>query len=70
MNLEALLQNRRSTRRFQPDAPISRAELDALVAQANRAPSGNNSQPWRIMALTDSALRQALLPGAYGQEQI
>lgn len=70
MNLETLLQNRRSTRRFQPDAPISRAEWDALVAQANRAPSSNNSQPWRIMALTNPALRQALLPEAYGQEQM
>ncbi|ASP17230.1 nitroreductase family protein [Neisseria sp. oral taxon 020 str. F0370] len=70
MNPETLLQNRRSTRRFDPSAEISRAELDALLAQAGRAPSGNNSQPWRIMVLTDPALRQSLLPEAYGQEQV
>lgn len=70
MNPETLLQNRLSTRRFDPSAEISRAELDALLAQAGRAPSGNNSQPWRIMVLTDPALRQSLLPEAYGQEQV
>ncbi|WP_299574584.1 DUF559 domain-containing protein [uncultured Leptotrichia sp.] len=58
MPLNDLLQNRRSTRRFRPDAPIDRAELNALISQANRAPSSNNAQPWRIMVLTDPALRQ------------
>ncbi|RKW33133.1 MAG: nitroreductase family protein, partial [Kingella sp. (in: b-proteobacteria)] len=52
MPLNDLLQNRRSTRRFYPDAPIARAELNALISQANRAPSSNNAQPWRIMVLT------------------
>ena len=70
MPLNDLLQNRRSTRRFRPDAPIDRAELNALISQANRAPSSNNAQPWRIMVLTDPALRQRQLPEAYGQEQI
>ena len=70
MPLNDLLQNRRSTRRFRPDAPIDRAELNALISQANRAPSSNNAQPWRIMVLTDPVLRQRLLPEAYGQEQI
>ena len=64
MPLNDLLQNRRSTRRFYPDAPIARAELNALISQANRAPSSNNAQPWRIMVLTDPALRQRLLPEA------
>ena len=70
MPLNDLLQNRRSTRRFRPGAPMDRAELNALISQANRAPSSNNAQPWRIMVLTDPVLRQRLLPEAYGQEQI
>lgn len=38
--------DRKSVRGFLPD-PIDRAELEAIFAQAQRAPSWCNTQPWR-----------------------
>lgn len=64
------LQKRRSVRHFDPQAAINRETLLALLDAACRAPSSNNSQPWRFLVLTDPALRQKLLPIAYGQQQI
>ena len=53
MNLTGLLHQRRSTRHFNPAAAIGREELARLIDTANRAPSSNNAQPWRIMVLTE-----------------
>ena len=65
MNLTGLLHQRRSTRHFNPAAAIGREELARLIDTANRAPSSNNAQPWRIMVLTEPHLRQRLLPAAF-----
>lgn len=70
MDFPALLKQRRSTRHFDPAAEISRTELEELIAAASLAPSGNNSQPWRFVAVTDRDMREKLLPVAYGQQQI
>ena len=70
MNFSTLLQTRRSTRHFDPSVAITRAELSRLLDSACRAPSGNNAQPWRFLVITDAALREKLLPIAYGQQQI
>ena len=70
MNLTGLLHQRRSTRHFNPTAAIGREELARLIDTANRAPSSNNAQPWRIMVLTEPHLRQRLLPAAFNQQQI
>ena len=67
MNLTGLLHQRRSTRHFNPTAAIGREELTRLINTANRAPSSNNAQPWRIMVLTEPHLRQRLLPAAFNQ---
>jgi nitroreductase len=42
--------SRRSIRRFLP-TPVDRATIAALLAVASRAPSGTNTQPWRVYAL-------------------
>lgn len=70
MNFSTLLQTRRSTRHFDPSVAIAREELSRLLDSACRAPSGNNAQPWRFLVITDAALREKLLPIAYGQQQI
>lgn len=70
MDFIALLKQRRSVRHFNPNAEISRAELEELVNAACRAPSSNNSQPWRIAAITKRTLREKLLPIAYNQRQV
>lgn len=70
MDFFSLIKQRRSTRHFDPAAEISPTELEELIAAAGRAPSGNNSQPWRFVAVTDRHLREKLLPAAFNQQQI
>ena len=51
---EALV-SRRSIRAFLPE-PVPRAVLEAILADASRAPSGTNTQPWQVYVLTGDAL--------------
>lgn len=45
--LDALLRRRHSCRAFRPDQ-VPRADIEAIVATAGRAPSWCNSQPWQL----------------------
>jgi len=56
--LSGLLQSRRSVRDFLP-TPIAVDVLDAVIADANQAPSWSNTQPYRI-AIASGAVRDAL----------
>ncbi len=51
----AVVENRRSVRSFKPD-PVPREMITRVVEAAKLAPSGNNTQPLEIVAVTDSAL--------------
>jgi nitroreductase len=54
-DLYALLQSRRSVRRFRPEAP-PRALIEKLLEAAIAAPSASNKQPWRFLVVTSGAL--------------
>jgi nitroreductase len=43
--------SRRSVRAFLP-TPVPREALEAILAVASRAPSGTNTQPWKVHVLT------------------
>jgi nitroreductase len=45
---------RRSVRAFLPD-PVSRETVEHILAIASRAPSGTNTQPWKVYVLTGAA---------------
>jgi nitroreductase len=45
---------RRSLRAFLP-TPVPRATIEAILAVAARAPSGTNTQPWKVYVLTGEA---------------
>jgi nitroreductase len=51
---EALV-SRRSVRAFLP-APVPRADIEAILDVASRAPSGTNMQPWKVYVLTGASL--------------
>ncbi|MDR1164022.1 MAG: nitroreductase [Candidatus Accumulibacter sp.] len=55
---EALYQ-RKSTRAYRPD-PVPRKLIERILLAAGRAPSGTNTQPWRVRVLTGNA-RQRLV---------
>ena len=51
MTVAEALDKRLSVRGFL-DKPVSRETLENLLTTAQRAPSGGNLQPWRVIALT------------------
>jgi len=54
MNVTEAVRQRISTRAFL-DTPIPRDELADLLETAQRAPSGGNLQPWKLIAVTGAA---------------
>ncbi|MEM6625218.1 MAG: nitroreductase [Pseudomonadota bacterium] len=54
MDVSQAVKQRISTRAFL-DTPISQADLGALLSAAQRAPSGGNLQPWRVIAVAGAA---------------
>ena len=47
---------RRSVRAFLP-TPVDRATIAQILEVASRAPSGTNTQPWKVHVLTGAARR-------------
>lgn len=58
--VQELLAGRRSVRQFSAE-PVSRAQLERLLAAAVTAPSATNRQPWRFTVITDPARREAVV---------
>jgi nitroreductase len=57
--VDAAITSRRSIRAFLP-TPVPRATIEEILAVASRAPSGTNTQPWRVYVLKGAA-RQRLV---------
>ena len=60
--VDEALRSRRSVRAFLP-TPVPRATVEAILDVASRAPSGTNTQPWKVHVLTGpskAALSQAI----------
>jgi nitroreductase len=56
--VDAAIMSRRSIRAFLP-TPVERADVEAILEVAARAPSGSNTQPWKVYVLT-GASKEAL----------
>jgi len=52
--VDAAITSRRSIRAFL-DKPVERAEIARILDVAARAPSGTNTQPWKVYVLTGAA---------------
>ena len=55
--VDTAIETRRSLRAFLP-TPVPRADVEAILNVAARAPSGTNTQPWRVYVLTGEAKRE------------
>lgn len=53
--VDAALMTRRSIRAFLP-TPVPRADIEAILEAAARAPSGTNTQPWKVYVVTGNSL--------------
>jgi nitroreductase len=52
--VDAAIKSRRAVRAFLP-APVAREDIEAILEVAARAPSGTNTQPWKVHVLTGAA---------------
>jgi len=52
--VDAAITSRRSIRAFLPH-PVAREDIEAILGVAARAPSGTNTQPWKVTVLTGAA---------------
>lgn len=50
-SVEAAIASRFSCRAFLRDKPVPRAAIERILEVASRAPSGTNTQPWRVYVL-------------------
>lgn len=53
--VDAVITSRRAVRRFL-STPVPRATIDDILRVASRAPSGTNTQPWKVHVLTGAKL--------------
>lgn len=53
-SVDAAIENRYCVRAFRSDA-VPRSALEAILRVASRAPSGSNTQPWRVYVLQGQA---------------
>lgn len=49
--VDAAITTRHSIRAFKPD-PVAREDIERILEVAARAPSGTNTQPWKVYVLT------------------
>ena len=49
--VDQAITSRRSVRAFLP-TPVAREDIEAILEVARRAPSGSNTQPWKVYVLT------------------
>jgi len=52
--VDAAITSRRSIRAYLP-TPVAREDVEAILEVAARAPSGTNTQPWKVHVLTGAA---------------
>lgn len=55
--VDAAITSRRSLRAFLP-TPVPRTTLEEILHVASRAPSGTNTQPWKVYVLTGERLKE------------
>ena len=54
------IQERRSIRKFRPDKPVTKEQLNQLLAAAMLAPSAHNNRPWEFIAATKREVLDAV----------
>lgn len=70
--IDEAIRSRRSIRAFKP-TPVAREDVEAILDVASRAPSGSNTQPWKVYVLTGETrqrLSQRILDTYLDPEQV
>lgn len=61
-DFDQIVNGRRSIKLYDPTMKISREEMSEIIAQASRAPSSINLQPWRFLVIDSEEGKEKLLP--------
>ena len=70
MNTFDAINARRAVKHFDPNHEFTQAELDKLTDLAMQAPSSFNIQHWRLVNVTDKALRAEIQAASNNQAQV
>ncbi len=54
-SVAAAIESRFACRAFKPGATVERSEIEQILHVASRAPSGTNTQPWKVYILQNQA---------------
>ncbi|KOS67774.1 NAD(P)H nitroreductase [Lysinibacillus contaminans] len=57
-----IVYGRRSIKEYDPTVKISREEMSEIIAQASKAPSSINMQPWRFLVIDSEQGKEKLAP--------
>ena len=69
-NFFQVVDERRSTKVYDPQVEIPREELVSLLETAGKAPSAWNLQQWKFLVFDNKEVQERLLPIAYHQHQV
>lgn len=69
-NLSALIRERRSVRKYDPEFNIPKQEIVDILKEATLAPSSSNLQPWKFIVIQDQETKKELRAIANNQEQV
>lgn len=70
MNTFDAIRERRAVKHFDPQHQFTKQETDELLDLAMQSPSSFNIQHWRLVNVTDKALRVKLREAAFDQAQV
>ena len=70
MNTFEAIRERRAIKHFDPAHQFTKEEFDQLIDLAMLSPSSFNIQHWRLVNVTDKALRAQLRAAANDQAQV
>ena len=70
MNAIEAIRQRRAIKHFDPNHRLTADEIKLLLDVAAQAPSSFNIQHWRLVNVTDTALRLKLREAAFDQAQV
>lgn len=69
-NFNEIVMERRSVKVYDPEVKISREEMTEILAEASRAPSAINMQPWRFLVIDSAEGKEKLAPlASFNQSQ-
>lgn len=70
-NFNKIVLERRSVKVYDPEVKISREEMTEILAEASRAPSAINMQPWRFLVIDSAEGKEKLAPlASFNQTQV